>query len=215
MRLSLSLSLVVLSCLLCSCGTERRARPLHPIAGFSVLAEHASASDALPRQIAEALELSTTPEFNHADLAAARQVLPDNPVWLLPSMSGELCLAALDYPLVKQSGNHVLPPITSNECSTKSEALEGKLVVTRSLGTTARTAHGFARVYGVVPDGVEQIRVFFRHGHVASYAAIRNGYEAVVDDPERIEIKTRRAGHSITEIVPLTMPSITNDLPAR
>jgi hypothetical protein len=206
---------VLCACPLCSCASELRARAPQRVEGFSVLAEPASADDALPAQIAEALEPSAGSGFTRADLMAARRVLPDSPVWLLPSAGGELCLAALDYPLVRQDGPNVLPPVPSSSCSTIPEALAGRLVVTRSLGTTVRTARGLAQVYGVVPDGVDRVQVFFRHGRTVSTEAIRNGYEFVVADPEGIEFRTRRAGRSLTETVHLTMPSLNNAVPAQ
>ncbi len=204
---------VLCACPLCSCGSELRARAPQWVEGFSVLAERASADDVLPAQIAEALEPSAGSGFTRADLTAARRVLPGSPVWLLPSARGELCLAAINYPLVKQHGPNRLPPVPSFSCSTIPEALGGRLVVTRSLGTTVRTAHGLAQVYGVVPDGVDRVRVFFRHGRTVSTEAIRNGYEFVVDDPEGIEFRARRVGRSLTETVHLTMPSLSNAAP--
>lgn len=203
------------SCLLCSCAISRPAhKSLQFAEGFSIFAEQASADDAAPRQIVEALEASTGPEFGRADVAAARRVLPDNPVWLLPSANGELCLAALDYPLVKQPGGDALPPVPSYDCSTMSNALAGKLVVTQSLETTARTVDGSERVYGAIPDGVEKVLVFFGHGRKTSTPVIRNGYEIVVDDPERIEFQVRRAGRLVTESVHLITPSLGTASPA-
>ncbi len=212
----MALALVVLcACPLCSCASERRARAPQRVEGFSVLAERASADDVLPAQIAEALEPSAGFGFTRADLAAARRVLPGSPVWLLPSARGELCLAALNYPLVQQHGPNLLPPVPSSSCSTIPEALGGRLVVTHSLGTTVRTARGLVQVYGVVPDGVDRVRVFFRHGRTVSTEAIRNGYEFVVADPEEIEFRARRAGRSLTKTVHLTMPSLNNAAPAQ
>lgn len=208
-----ALVLAVLSlCALCSCGGRRKLVSTGA-ESFSVLMERAGVDDVIPPQVAEALGRDVSSESVPPDLGAARRVLPDSPVWLVPSPGDELCLAALNYPLVS-SGAPALPPAPSLMCSTRSEALSGELVVTRSLATTVRMVNRRARVYGVVPDGVREVQIVFRHGKRAWSDVIRNGYEVVVDDPEDIEFRAPQAGRLITHVVRLTLPSFRNSAPA-
>ncbi len=205
-------ALLLCSFLCVSCGGTDGVTPWDRSAGFSVLSEPGSADDSMPPQLNEALELSTEPEFTRLDVALARRVLPEDPVWLVPDAGGGLCLATLDYPLVLAA--RPLPAVPSYSCSTRPDSLEGKLVVAQSLTTTTRSAHRPTSVYGVVPDGVDQVRVRSGDGRVATSTVIRNGYAAVVDDPERVEFRVRRGDRFIAYSVRVVTPSFKGSTPS-
>lgn len=200
---------------LSACGADRHApRSAQPAGAFSVFAQQANADDVVPQLIDEALEQSVQPEFTRSDIAAARRVLPDDPVWLVPAANGELCMARLKFPLVASFHGTPLPTIPAIVCAGQAAALAGRLVVTQSLALRARTATAPTRVIGVVPDGASRVRVIFRHGKAMSVEARRNGYELILDDPERIQFQIRRTGKLITETVPLVTPSFGNTTPS-
>lgn len=200
---------VVCASSLFACGSDQRvSKPESAPAGFSVLAQKAGPDDVVPGQIAEALAQSTRPEFSKADIAAARRVVSDNPVWLIPAVNGELCLARIVYPLVARSHGAPLPPAPAIACDAQTAALDGKLVVTQSLVTTAQGALGPSRVLGVVPDGASAVRVVFGHGQSASVEPIRNGYELVVEDPERLLFRLRTGSKTLAKTVRLLTPTV-------
>lgn len=203
------------SYLLCACGDDWRAppKPSRLPVGFSVLTQRANADDLVPKQVAEALKQSIQPGFTKFDILAARRVLPDT-VWLVPAANGELCVARLEYPLIAKLHGMQLTPAAAIACVVQPAALAGKLVVTRSLATAARGAPAPTQVLGIVPDGISNIRVVFRHGRTVLVNVIRNGYEAIINGPERMNFQIRRAGKDVNETVRLLTPSFHNAAPS-
>ncbi len=176
---------------------------------ISVLTEKASSDDALPRQIEEALTQSTRPRFSGPDRSAARRLLPEEPAWLVPAANGELCIARIVYPLIARLHGEPLAPVVAVACATQAATVAGKLVVTQSLATAPRASTSSpTRVLGVLPDGATGVRLVFARGKSAPDEPIRNGYEIVVEDPERLQFLVRQGNGTRAESVRLVTPSL-------
>jgi len=95
-------------------------------------------------------------------LAQAGASAPEAPVWVAPRYDGTECL----LPMLRGAGG------PAEICASADEAREGKLAITLS-----RSDDDVA-VYGLVPDGVERVRVHFTDGTSSELPVAENAYAA-------------------------------------
>jgi hypothetical protein len=170
--------------------------------GFAVLNTSAKPDDVVPKEVSTALAESVQPEFTSADIRAARRVLADEPVWLVPAVEGRLCMVRLVFPLVTGAQGRDLGPIPAQVCASEAEARAGELVSTHSLATSA-TRRASTSIVGIVPDGVRQVSLISRLGTSTTLPVIRNSYATVALEPASVTFVVDRGGRRVTRMVPL------------
>lgn len=139
-------------------------------------------AEPLPPQVVVSLQDSVEPEFTASNIRAARRLVPDSPVWLVPA-DGEECLVRLLSPLAEDSN---FPPAVSQRCATLADAGRGKLVGTRSLTTSGHRAVN-SEVVGLAPPGAPWVEVRSKDGRsVRAPVYVGGGYILRAREPNRL-----------------------------
>jgi hypothetical protein len=149
-------------------------------------------SDAVPPAVTkQLLDNEVHQHFKMADIGAARRVSPNEPFWLIPASNGELCLVGLIFPIASGSSDRALPPATSAQCATTTATLDGRLIYTQALVATVGQPP-ITRIVGIVPDGVQYVKIILAHSRPVIAAVIRNAYEVIALDPVAVQAGTMR-----------------------
>jgi hypothetical protein len=161
-------------------GSHRRSLQAH--AQTTAPGQRTNGSEELPREVVLSLSESSQPEFSSEDERAARRLLPDIPIWVVPA-SDELCLVRVFYPLVRGS---TLPPSISHQCSTPVEVEEGRLTMARSLSTSGRRAAP-SEIVGLAPRGVGRVEIRVNSGKmVRAFMFEGGGFSAIAREPAQL-----------------------------